>query len=209
MRRQIPALPYQPGGGRTAFAPNGMCAEAPAPLDGRCSSQASVTVRRATRSLQATETLRQRVRGAVCGGESWRGRAGHLIGERPSRVYLLRCAADRGESPAPGGRVSASVTGWSSSCRRACRRRRSTLTLRPRARPRRVSTTPPDACGYRCGGGVMARSLSTPPTAPRSAALAARSSPEALLRSPHRVRESMEEGSTSSAATLLRSTAPS
>jgi hypothetical protein len=49
--------------------------------------------------------------------------------------------------------VSASVTGWSSSCRRACRRRRSTLTLRPRARPRRVSTTPPDACSYRCGGG--------------------------------------------------------
>jgi hypothetical protein len=55
----------------------------------------------------------------------------------------------------------------------------------------------------------MSRSLSTPPTAHRSAALGARSAPEPLLRSPHRVREPMEEGSTSSATSVLRSTAPS
>ena len=30
MRQQIPALPYQPGGGRTAFVANGMSAQAPA-----------------------------------------------------------------------------------------------------------------------------------------------------------------------------------
>jgi exodeoxyribonuclease III len=44
MRQQIPALPYQPGGGRTtAFAANGMSAEArPAHQDGRCSSLADV-----------------------------------------------------------------------------------------------------------------------------------------------------------------------
>jgi hypothetical protein len=34
MRQQIPALPYQSGGGgTTAFAANGMCAEAPAQGD--------------------------------------------------------------------------------------------------------------------------------------------------------------------------------
>jgi hypothetical protein len=44
MRQQIPALPYQPGGGRTtAFAADGMSAGAPAgPSDGRCSSIATL-----------------------------------------------------------------------------------------------------------------------------------------------------------------------
>jgi hypothetical protein len=45
MRRQIPALAYQPGGGPTAFAANGMSAGAPAgPSNGRCSSKAGLSM---------------------------------------------------------------------------------------------------------------------------------------------------------------------
>src|SRR6266498_2400026 len=72
MRQQIPALAYQPGGGGTAFAANGMSAGAPAgPSDGWCSS-----IREAIRGPARTPARpRERRHRAVAGHARIRGTA--------------------------------------------------------------------------------------------------------------------------------------